>query len=94
MTKLLNLNTGAAIPWLGFGTGTALFGKDTTNLVRLAIGNKVTHLDGAQAYNNEDTLGAGIRASGKTTLGVVHHYKAQESCSRADSQRVFESLPR
>jgi len=65
MPKLFTLNTGATIPWLGFGTGTALYGRDATNLVSLAIKNKVTHLDGAQMYNNEDTLGAGIKASGK-----------------------------
>ncbi|KAF8969856.1 NADP-dependent oxidoreductase domain-containing protein [Flammula alnicola] len=65
MTKSFTLNTGAKIPWLGFGTGTALYKKDATDLVRLAIDNGVTHLDGAQMYENEDSLGAGIRASGK-----------------------------
>ncbi|KAF8163451.1 NADP-dependent oxidoreductase domain-containing protein [Crassisporium funariophilum] len=65
MTKLITLNDGTQIPWLGFGTGTALYGKDATDLIRLAIENEITHLDGAQMYNNEDTLGAGIRASGK-----------------------------
>ncbi|KIM48887.1 hypothetical protein M413DRAFT_438061 [Hebeloma cylindrosporum] len=65
MTKFFTLNTGAAIPWLGFGTGSALYGKDAANLVRLAIDNNITHLDGAQVYNNEDSLGAGIKAAGK-----------------------------
>lgn len=66
MSKIrFTLNTGTTIPWLGFGTGTALYGKDAANLVRLAIENGITHLDGAQMYNNEDTLGAGIKASGK-----------------------------
>ncbi|KAF9562197.1 Aldo/keto reductase [Agrocybe pediades] len=65
MPKTFTLNTGASIPWLGFGTGTALYGKDATKLVRLALDNKITHLDGAQMYNNEDSLGLGIKESGK-----------------------------
>jgi len=56
----------ARFPSLGFGTGTALYGKDAADFVRVAIENNITHLDGAQMYNNEDTLGAGIKASGKS----------------------------
>lgn len=65
MTKHFTLNDGSQIPWLAFGTGTALYGKDAADLVRIAIENNIIHLDGAQAYSNEDTLGAGIKASGK-----------------------------
>jgi diketogulonate reductase-like aldo/keto reductase len=65
MTKYFTLNDGSHIPWLGFGTGTALYKQDVTDLVRVAIENKIIHLDGAQMYQNEDTMGAGIRASGK-----------------------------
>ncbi|KAI0647040.1 Aldo/keto reductase [Trametes meyenii] len=59
------LNDGKQIPWLGFGTGTALYTKDATEAIKVAIANGVTHLDGAQMYANEDSLGAGIIASGK-----------------------------
>ncbi|EIW60362.1 Aldo/keto reductase [Trametes versicolor FP-101664 SS1] len=62
----ITLNDGKQIPWLGFGTGTALYGKDAASFVQVAISNGVTHLDGAQIYGNEDTLGAGIAASGKS----------------------------
>ncbi|CCM04591.1 uncharacterized protein FIBRA_06772 [Fibroporia radiculosa] len=61
----LTLNDGNTIPWLGFGTGTALYGKDAENAVRTAIDNGVIHLDGAQVYRNEESLGAAIAASGK-----------------------------
>lgn len=61
----ITLNDGNKIPWLGFGTGTALFGKDAENAVQAAIANGFVHLDGAQAYNNEESLGAGIVAAGK-----------------------------
>lgn len=67
MSKHLSflLNDGTHIPWLGFGTGTALYGRDASNSVRVAIENGITLLDGAQWYSNEDSLGAGIKASGK-----------------------------
>lgn len=61
----ITLNDGNKIPWLGFGTGTALYGKDAENAVKTAIVNGIIHLDGAQAYGNEESLGAGIASSGK-----------------------------
>lgn len=65
MSKHLVLNTGKHIPWLAFGTGTALYDKDAASPVCQAIQHGITHLDGAQMYKNEDSLGAGIIASGK-----------------------------
>ena len=61
----LALNDGHNVPWMAFGTGTAFYGKDATKAVAVAIRNGFTHLDGGQAYRNEETLGAGIIASGK-----------------------------
>lgn len=65
MSKVFKLNTGATVPWIGFGTGTALYTKDAADLVKLAIDNGVSHLDGAQMYQNEESLGRGITNSGK-----------------------------
>ena len=62
----ITLNDGNHIPWLGFGTGTALYQQDATQSVCQAIEAGVTHLDGAQMYKNEDTLGQGIKASGSS----------------------------
>jgi diketogulonate reductase-like aldo/keto reductase len=61
----ITLNDDTRIPWLGFGTGTALYNRDATDLVCQAIQTGVTHLDGAQWYENEYTLGQGIKVSGK-----------------------------
>jgi diketogulonate reductase-like aldo/keto reductase len=61
----LDLNDGSQIPCMAFGTGTALYQKDAEDAIRLAIDNGFTHLDGAQAYGNEDSMGQGIIASGK-----------------------------
>lgn len=76
----LSLNDGTLVPSLAFGTGSALFSKDATEYVRMAIENGITHLDGAQLYNNEQTLGAGIRASGKprSDLYIVTKLKTPE----------------
>ncbi|KAI8998645.1 Aldo/keto reductase [Trametes punicea] len=60
------LNDGKRIPWLGFGTGTALYGKDASSAVRIAIANGIVHLDGAQMYGNEESLGEGIASAGKS----------------------------
>lgn len=65
VTPIFTLNDGTRVPWLAFGTGTALFSQDAADAVRLAIQSGITHLDGAQIYGNEETLGAGIKASGK-----------------------------
>ncbi|KAI0046154.1 Aldo/keto reductase [Auriscalpium vulgare] len=61
----IKLNDGTSIPWLGFGTGTILYGKNAELMVAAAVRAGITHLDGAQAYTNEESLGAGITASGK-----------------------------
>lgn len=76
----VSLNDGSSIPSLAFGTGTSLFGKNATEYVRMAIENGITHLDGAQLYDNEPSLGAGIRASGKprSDLYVVTKLKTPD----------------
>jgi len=61
----IRLNDNTTIPLLGFGTGTAHFKKDAQELVTAAIKAGFTHLDGAQVYENEESLGAGIAATDK-----------------------------
>jgi diketogulonate reductase-like aldo/keto reductase len=61
----IKLNDNTTIPLLAFGTGTALFNRDTQDMVTAAINTGLTHLDGAQVYKNEDSLGAGIAAAEK-----------------------------
>ncbi|KAI0773256.1 Aldo/keto reductase [Trametes elegans] len=65
MTQLtLALNDGHRIRWLGFGTGTTLLRKDASALVRNAVEHGIAHLDGAEGYANEASLGAGLAAAG------------------------------
>jgi diketogulonate reductase-like aldo/keto reductase len=54
---------GAEIPALGLGTWT-LKGAECTNLVAEALKRGYRHVDTAAAYDNEEAVGAGIRASG------------------------------
>ncbi|KIK44137.1 hypothetical protein CY34DRAFT_803055 [Suillus luteus UH-Slu-Lm8-n1] len=49
---------------MAFGTGTSLRQKNAQNPVENAIANGFTHIDGAQMYENEESLGVAIRASG------------------------------
>jgi diketogulonate reductase-like aldo/keto reductase len=58
------LNDGTAMPWLAIGTGTALYNQDVSQHIAQAIHAGITHLDGAQVYGNEQSLGSGIASSG------------------------------
>ena len=63
--KEMTLGDGSPAPWIAFGTGTALYNQPAKDAVLLAINRGFKHLDGAQVYNNEDSLGDAIVASGK-----------------------------
>ena len=65
MTSLnIPLNDGTNVPWLGFGSGTALWQQDAAEQVSNAIKAGFRHIDTAQMYANEESVGAGIVASG------------------------------
>ncbi|CAE7222200.1 unnamed protein product [Rhizoctonia solani] len=57
----LPLNDKNAIPAIAFGTGTALFGKDATAYVVQAIEGGFNHIDTAQIYRNEESVGEALR---------------------------------
>lgn len=59
-TKTLQMLDGTTTPWIAFGTGTALFGRSATEATLRALKAGFTHIDTAQAYNNEDTTGDAI----------------------------------
>ncbi|KAL5524864.1 hypothetical protein ACEPAF_10010 [Sanghuangporus sanghuang] len=62
--KFYELTDGFQIPWMAFGTGTALFQKECAAACKLALSVGFTHLDAAQMYGNEDGVGAAIASSG------------------------------
>jgi diketogulonate reductase-like aldo/keto reductase len=60
---LLNLNTGAQIPAIGFGVFQTP-PDDTTRAVETALATGYRHIDTAASYLNEREVGEGIRRSG------------------------------
>lgn len=58
------LNNGVEIPLLGLGVFRSEEGPDTVNAVKWAIQAGYTHIDTAMIYENEKSVGEGIRASG------------------------------
>lgn len=66
--KVLNsfyvLSNGVKIPKIGFGTWQIKPGEDAYNAVSLALENGYRHIDTAEAYRNEASVGRAIRDSG------------------------------
>ncbi|MGD9963887.1 MAG: aldo/keto reductase [Candidatus Izemoplasmatales bacterium] len=66
--KVLNsfyvLSNGVKIPKLGFGTWQIKPGEDAYNAVSLALENGYRHIDTAEGYRNEASVGRAIRDSG------------------------------
>ncbi|KAF7364888.1 Aldo/keto reductase [Mycena venus] len=76
----VTLNDGNKIPAIAFGTGTALKGKDVTHVCQLAIDSGFSHIDTAQAYFTEETVGRAIRESGlpRSDLYITSKYQHGE----------------
>lgn len=58
------LSNGVKIPCIGFGTWQTPDGSVAVSSVRCAIESGYRHIDTAQAYGNEGSVGQGIRESG------------------------------
>ena len=58
------LSNGVNIPCIGFGTWQTPDGDVAVNSVRSALDFGYTHIDTAQAYGNEESVGKAIRQSG------------------------------
>lgn len=64
VTEFLTLSNGVKIPSIGFGTWQTPEGEAAAEAVRTAIEAGYRHIDTAQAYGNEKSVGDGIRRSG------------------------------
>ena len=67
MNKLMDtytLNNGTTIPCVGFGTWQAPDANTTVQAVKAALAAGYCHIDAAAAYDNEKSVGEGIKASG------------------------------
>ena len=65
MKKVVTLNNGIQMPNLGFGMWQTPDGEVAINSVIAAIEAGYTHIDTAQMYRNEGSVGEGIVQSGK-----------------------------
>jgi len=91
--KVLNgffvLSNGVKIPKLGFGTWQIKPGEDTYKAVSLALENGYRHIDTAQGYRNESSVGKAIRDSGLRreevfiTSKLESHIKTYEEAKQA-----------
>ncbi|KAI9064721.1 Aldo/keto reductase [Trametes sanguinea] len=61
---VIKLNDGTSIPSIAFGTWTLGGGAQATDYVEQAISVGFSHVDTAQAYQNEEEAGKAIRESG------------------------------
>lgn len=88
-TETFKLNTGATIPAIGLGTWRSAPGQVQT-AVEHALKSGYKHLDCAFAYQNEEEVGQGIRASGikredvfiTSKLWCTYHNRVQECLDR------------
>lgn len=58
------LNDGTLLPWPAYGSGTALRDTDARTPVAAALRAGLLHIDCAQMYRNEASVGAGLAAAG------------------------------
>lgn len=63
-TDTYKLHNGVEIPCIGFGTWQTPSGEVAVSSVRCAIESGYRHIDTAQAYHNEGSVGIGIKESG------------------------------
>ena len=64
LTDCYQLSNGVEIPCIGFGTWQAADGEVAVSAVRSAIGCGYRHIDTAQGYGNEASVGIAVKQSG------------------------------
>ena len=64
LTDTFSLSNGVKIPCIGYGTWQTPDGDAARNCVKMALQAGYRHIDTANAYGNEPSVGAGIRESG------------------------------
>ena len=90
------LNNGIQIPCVGYGTWRTPAGEDTLNAVKEAIACGFRHIDTAQLYGNEESVGKGIKESGvsREELFVTTKLKNSEQGYDATLKAFEGSLKR
>ncbi|KAJ7587203.1 Aldo/keto reductase [Mycena floridula] len=89
MVEKIPLNDGNFIPAIAFGTGTALYQRDATKSVVQAVESGFTHLDTAQIYQNEASVGDAIK---QVSLDRSHLYITTKYHQGGIPRAIRESL--
>jgi diketogulonate reductase-like aldo/keto reductase len=85
------LNNGVEIPYLGLGVFRSAEGAETVNAVRWAIEAGYVHIDTAKIYDNEKSVGQGVRDSGVAREKLFITTKLWNGDMRANKQmEAFE----
>lgn len=85
------LANGVGVPCLGFGTWQSPSGSIAAESVRLALEAGYRHIDTAAAYQNEESVGLGIRESGLPRQEIFLTTKlANGDHGYAETLRAFE----
>lgn len=89
MKKELSLNNGTKIPMIGFGTWRLEEGEQAYNAVKYALEVGYRHIDTAQGYQNESSVGQAILDSGidrqqlYVTTKVVNTVRGYDNTTRS-----------
>ena len=90
------LSDGNEIPLLGFGVWQVKNGRECEDAVRWALEAGYRHVDTAQAYGNEESVGNAIRDSGIAREDVYittkFYPRAKSGDPEAEAQRSLERL--
>ena len=89
------LNNGVKAPALAYGTW-LIKNEDAANCVKMAFEAGYRHIDTAQAYDNEEGVGQGIRESGlnREEIFITSKVKAEHKSYKKAKKSIDESLER
>ena len=78
----ITLADGAQLPLLGLGVWQVPDGRECVDAVRWALELGYRHIDTAQAYGNEESVGAGTARERRPARAGVHHHQVQSRTER------------
>jgi len=91
LSSAIKLNNGVDMPLLGLGTYLAKSGDETYNAVRYAIDAGYRHIDTAEGYRNESSVGKAIKDSGVKRENIFITTKLWNENQRQGTQyKAFE----
>src|SRR5262249_23716020 len=93
-TNTRTLSDGNEIPLLGLGVWQVDDGKECEDAVRWALELGYRHVDTAQAYGNEQSVGNALRDSGvaREELFITTKFYPRGKDAEAEAQRSLERL--